>query len=90
LKRRQLIREIDAVDQDLVGRQREFRVISGESGQAFRRLHPLWLIGAGLVTGFAVRSIGWRRIRSLGLTGVKVVPLGFRLGRGIARFGEGD
>ena len=89
MKRRQLIREIEAVDQGLVGRQRQFRVISGESGQACRRLHPLWLIATGLVTGFAVGSLGWRRIRSLGLAGVKVMPLGFRLGRRIARFGEG-
>jgi hypothetical protein len=90
LKRLQLIREIDVLDQRLDMRQRRFRAVSRESGQAVRRLHPFWLIGIGLVTGFAMRRLGWRRIRSLGFAGFKMVPFGFRVGRKIARFGEGD
>ena len=90
MKRRQLSRGIDALDQRLVERQRRFRSLSTESVRAIRQLHPLWLIGAGLLSGFAVRSLGWRRIRHLGLAGMRIMPLGFRVGRGIARLGEFD
>ena len=74
MTRKTLRRNIELRNNSLNLRQAEFVLINEQSKLAQQKWSPYLIVGIGLFAGIAAKVVGWRRLYSLAVAGIRLYP----------------